>query len=364
MRSLYLAGLVTLALRITTIAAPADRLILITLDGVRCQEIFQGMDRAVWQAQNEGKAIAETELYTKFWADTPEDRRRKLLPFFWDVLLRDHGAIVGNRFAGNPMKLTNRHQFSYPGYSEILTGVARDLEIKSNDKIQNPHPTVLEFFREQLHLPVPQVAAFACWEVMDWIVESRKGTITSNAGFEAYASDDPFVQLLSRQQFETPTPWNSVRHDSYTFRFALAHLKTHQPRVLYLSLGETDDWSHDKRYDRVLEALHRDDAYFRELWEWLQAQEDYRDRTAIFIGTDHGRGDDPLNWTQHNDKLEGAGYVWFAAAGAGITARGELKPVEPVKQNQVAATLARALGLDYGAHQPAAGKPIEEFFRR
>ena len=78
----------------------------------------------------------------------------------------------------------------------------------------------------------------------------------------------------SALQFETPTPWDSVRHDVYTFRFAMDHLARHRPRVLYLALGETDDWAHDGRYDRVLETYARTDQYLRELWEWLQAQPD------------------------------------------------------------------------------------------
>lgn len=342
-------------------AAAAERLVLVTLDGVRCQELFQGMDRSVWQAQNEEKPIEETGLYKKFWAATPEERRRKLMPFFWDTLMREHGAIVGNRFRGSVMKLTNRHRFSYPGYSEILTGVADDRAIKSNDKIRNPRLTVLEYLREQLGVPREQVAAFACWDVMDWIVASREENVFSNAGFEAYEHADPMIQLLSRQQFETPTAWDSVRHDSYTFTFALAHLRTHRPRVLHLALGETDDWSHDKRYDRVLEALHRNDRQFKELWEWLQAQDDYRGRTAIYFTTDHGRGDDPLNWMHHNDKLDGAAYTWLAAAGAGIRARGELVPPTEVGHNQIAATLAAALGFDFKARFPEAGPALDLF---
>ncbi len=339
----------------------AERLILVTLDGVRCQEMFQGMDRAVWQAQNDGKPIEDTGLFKKFWAETPEERRRKLMPFFWDVLMKEHGAIAGNRFKGSTVKLTNRHRFSYPGYSEILTGVANDGVIKSNDKVRNPRFTVLEFFREQLGVPSQQIAAFAGWDVLDWIVASQENYIFSNAGFAAYEHVDSAIQLLSRQQFETPTPWDSVRHDSYTFAFAMAHLRSHRPRVLYLGLGETDDWSHDKRYDRVLEALHRNDRQFRELWEWLQSQDDYRGRTVIYFTTDHGRGDDPLNWMHHNDKLDGAAFTWLAAAGAGIQARGELAPAPAVGQNQIAATLAASLGLDYRSRYLEAGKAVDLF---
>ena len=65
----------------------------------------------------------------------------------------------------------------------------------------------------------------------------------------------------------------------------------------------------------------------------------------------------------HNDKLEGAAYVWLAAAGAGVKPRGELQTAGELGQNQVAATLARALGRDYRAAQPGAGPAVELFFQ-
>lgn len=262
------------------------------------------------------------------------------------------------------MKLTNRHRFSYPGYSEILTGEAHDDVINSNSKIQNPFPTVLEYLKDRLGLPREKVAAFACWDVMDFIAEKEYGSIVSNSGFEAYDHQDPFIQLLSRQQFETPTPWDSVRHDTYTFRFAMAHLETHRPRVLYLSLGETDDWAHDKRYDRVLQATHQSDRYFRELWNWLQSQEDYRDQTTILFATDHGRGDNGYNWQHHGDKIDGAEFVWLAAVGSGVKRRGEITTDEALGQNQIAATLCLPLELDYHDDRPTAGAPIRTFFEK
>ena len=101
-----------------------------------------------------------------------------------------------------------------------------------------------------------------------------------NAGFERSTRRDAEVRRLSAPQFETPTPWESVRHDVYTMRFAMDHLARHRPRVLYLALGETDDWAHDGRYDRVLETYTRTDQYLKELWTWLQAQPEYRGRTV------------------------------------------------------------------------------------
>jgi hypothetical protein len=285
------------------------------------------------------------------------------MPFFWGELMRDHGAIAGNRFKDSVVRLTNRLRFSYPGYSEILTGTANDAVIRSNAKVQNPRATVLDFLRQDLALPKERVALIGSWDVFAWIGTREAGNVAINAGFVAYDDPDPAIRALSAQQFETPTPWNNVRHDFYTFRFALAHLQRHRPVVFHLALGETDDWAHDKRYDRVLEALYRSDAYLRELWTWLQSQDDYRGRTTLLFATDHGRGDFPANWNSHNAHLEGASYVWLAAAGAGVTARGELLDHPELGNNQVATTLAWVLGRDYRSAVPEAGPVLEVFFK-
>jgi hypothetical protein len=276
--------------------------------------------------------------------------------------MKQHGAIVGDRFKGSVMKLTNRHRFSYPGYSEILTGRSNDKVIDSNDKVFNPNPTVLQFFKKELRLPANKVVAFASWDAMDFIVMSEPDAFFSNAGFESYASTDPFVRVANAAQFDTITPWDSVRHDYYTFKFAMDYLERERPRVMFLSLGETDDWAHDKRYDRVIQAIHRSDRYFETLWNWVQSQDDYRDNTTIMFGTDHGRGDNEFNWPSHNDKLEGAAYVWFAAVGKGVRKRGELAPTPEFHENQIAATMCEALGIDYRKYHAEIGTPMELFF--
>ena len=342
----------------------SDRnLILITMDGVRTQEMFGGFQTNVWQVQKKDADITKTDLYKKFHADTGIERRERLWPFFWGTLMKRHGAIVGDRVNGSVMTLRNRHRFSYPGYSEILTGRANDKVIDSNSKIYNPNATVLEFLKRELNLSERKVAAFACWDVMNFIVRSDKNAFFSNAGFEAYESRDPFVAAASAAQFDTPTPWDSVRHDHYTFMFAMDYLKHERPRVFFLSLGETDDWAHDKRYDRVIQAIHRSDQYFEQLWNWLQSQDDYRDSTTIQFATDHGRGDNEYNWGSHNDKLDGAKYVWFAAVGAGVEARGNLTNTEEFSQDQIAGTMCHVLGVDPGKYSSEIGKPMELFFK-
>ena len=349
--------------------APAGRrtanVVLVTLDGVRTQEIFGGLDVDILRSTLRSDArVEQTRAYQRYWAPTAEARRERLMPFFWTTLMRERGSIAGNAARGSSVAVTNRHRFSYPGYAEILVGEVHDDVIDSNDKRRNPYPTVLEFFRRRLGLDEHQVAAFASWDTFDWIVEHESGTITSNSGFDRYAASagkspgSPEIELLNQLQTEALTPWDAARHDAITFRFAMAHLNAYRPRVLYIAFDETDDWAHDGRYDRVLDSLHGIDGHLRELWTALQGDSGYRDRTALLITADHGRGNTPADWRDHGRKVAGAEQIWMAFAGPDWSVRGEWRDSEPIYQNQVAATLAQALGLDYAGEHPNAGRPI------
>jgi hypothetical protein len=361
MRSIRLTAVLVALLAVTGVQA-ADRqtanVVLITLDGVRIQEIFGGLDETVArQVVKKGRA-EDSALWQRYWAPTPEKRRRKLLPFLWGTLLAEHGAIAGNAAAGSVMRVTNHHRFSYPGYSEIATGAAHDAEIDSNDNRRNPFPSVLEIVRRERGLDRRAVATFASWETFRWIVEHEEGATTVNAGLQAYDHPDHDLQVLSGWQFETRTPWDGIRHDAYTWRFARAHLATYQPRLLWIALDETDDWAHDGRYDRVLDSLTRFDAGLSDLWTWLQAHDQYRGNTTIVITTDHGRGTGPSAWRDHGTDIEGAQNVWAAIAGPDVVPRGEWRNASPMYQNQIAATIASLLGVDYQRLVPAAGAPL------
>ncbi len=122
-----------------------ENVFLITLDGFRWQELFSGADPAL--IGNEDYVDDVEDLKNSFWDPETEMRRRRLMPFFWEVIATQ-GQLYGNRKEGCTVDVTNNQWFSYPGYSEILVGYV-DPGIDSNDKIPNPNKTVLEFINEQ-----------------------------------------------------------------------------------------------------------------------------------------------------------------------------------------------------------------------
>lgn len=341
-------------------AQAVDHLILISLDGVRTQEMFLGLDTELLMKSNEGKKLEDLKLYQDFHGATPEESRERLMPFLWREWIPNHGVIMGNRhkFPEHGMKLQNRRRFSYPGYSEILTGAPHDKEIASNEKFQNPFPTVLDFLKSSWKLDRDQMAAFASWDVIPYIVTSQAGSFFINGGYQNYPFQSSQLDLLNRTQFNQLTPWDSVRHDFTTFSFALDYLERKSPKVLYMSLGETDDWAHMDRYDMVLQSLHMTDGYLRQLWNFLQSHPQYKNRTGIVLCTDHGRGDNIYNWMSHNDKLPGAEFVWMAIFSPGLAHHGEWNPSIPVTQSHIASTWCDLANLTFQSFSPTSAPAI------
>ena len=113
--------------------------------------MFGGMQLDILQSTlREGQKVEDSASYRRFWAESPQARREKLMPFFWKTLMAEHGSIAGNPAVGSAVRLGNHHRFSYPGYAEILLGEPHDDVINSNDPNRNPYTTVLEAMREHL----------------------------------------------------------------------------------------------------------------------------------------------------------------------------------------------------------------------
>src|SRR5580765_962491 len=338
--------------------APKPRnVVLVTLDGVRVQEMFGGADPATMKFLARGAPVEGTQLYQRYWAPTAQERRMKIMPFLWGALLKQHGWIAGDATRGSHVEVTNRFHTSYPGYAEILTGRAHDDVIIDNKEQRIAVPTVLEFARRELKLPRSAVAAFSSWDLTNSFAEHEPGTITLNAGFSPYATDDVRLRALNEAQ-GAMVAWDGSRFDYITERFALDYLKREQPRLTYVLLGDTDELAHDGRYELLLQSLQHADHFLEQLWTQLQASPQYRDNTVLIVTADHGRGKTPEYWGSHDEELEAAKNIWLVVAAPGDTRRGEIEGGPTLYQNQIAATIAQALGLDFDKAYPDAGKPI------
>lgn len=356
-----LTGLFLFAKGFVLAQGKTQNVILITLDGARTEEIFGGLDLEVFKSVN--KNAEKSKTYEQFWANTAEKRREKLMPFFWGTLLKNHGSIAGRRALKSTAQTTNKLFFSYPGYSEMLTGEAHDDVIHDNGFGQNPFPSVLDFLQRKMKLNANQVADISSWNAMNRIATSKPNAFLINAGYEDYKTPNKEMTAISQAQFQTLPPWDDARYDFYTAKIALMHLKTFHPRVMHIGFDETDDWAHIRKYERVLGALNWSDGFIRELWQFLQSDPQYRDKTTVIITTDHGRGNSTRNWSDHGADVPEATYIWMAFISPDLGLRGEWQNADTVYQNQIPATMCRFLKFDYSEQNPNAGKPIAKLFQ-
>lgn len=330
----------------------------IMTDGLRWQELFHGADGALMNKENGGVAEIDA-LRSAYWRETPEERRKVLMPFLWSAVAGD-GQIFGNRERSSDAYVTNGFNFSYPGYNETLCGFA-DPRIDSNDKKQNPNVTVLEWLNRKPAFR-NKVAAFAAWEVFPYILNAERAGFTVNSGFDAFLGDSKTstMALLNRLKNELPKTMSAEPFDAVTFHTALEYMKRRKPRVLFISLGETDEWAHAGNYAQYLHAARRVDDYVKELWDTAQSMPAYRGATTLIVSPDHGRGDAPVLWKSHGQKHPESKYIWMAFLGPDTKPLGERSETAPVLQNQIAATLAAFLGENYAEAVPQAGKPIQD----
>ena len=340
--------------------------IVVMMDGLRWQEVFRGADPELIKtlgpealgAQKERSAQAQ-QLY---WRETADERREALMPFLWSVVAKD-GQIFGNRDLGSESQVTNGLNFSYPGYNETLTGFA-DPRIHSNDNVPNPNVTVFEWLNAKPAF-AGKVAAFAAWDAFNGIFNRERCGFQVNAGYDPLTAipGTPKLELLNTLKAETVRIWSNEPFDPIPFHTAVEYLKAKRPRLLFIGLGETDEWAHAASYPEYLNAAHRGDSYLRQLWELVQSMPEYRGKTTLIVLPDHGRGEG-AKWTSHGQAIPESKQTWMAFLGPDTVALGERKQAGPVTESQIAATVAALLGDDYHGATPKSGAPIADVLRK
>jgi hypothetical protein len=366
-RSILLCALALLQVAALPAAAPREahktrNIIYVMADGLRWQEVFSGAELSLISKENGGVDDVDA-VKAANWRETAAARRELLMPFFWTVIARQ-GQLYGNREKGSEAYVTNGLNFSYPGYSETLCGFA-DPRVDSNDKVPNPNVTVLEWLHNKPAFR-SKVAAFGAWDTFPAILNASRAGFPVVAGFDplTVAPITPAVSILNALKADSTRVMDAEPLDVVPFYTAVEYLKQHKPRILYLSLGETDEWSHAGDYKHYLESAHRTDSYIQKLWELVQSMPEYRGTTTLIVSTDHGRGLAPVEWNDHGGKISDSKYIWMGFLGPDTPALGERGQIAPVTQSQIAATLAALLGEDYNAAVPKAGKPIQDVLGR
>jgi len=325
---------------------------IITTDGFRWQEVFTGADSAII---NNLDYVQDTSLIKDlYWDDNLEQRRKKLMPFFWSVIAKK-GQLYGNRLENNKVNVKNIFKISYPGYNEILTGFADPLFIP-NIHVNNRNQNILEYFNSQKEYN-GKVVSFTSWNMFPSILNIKRSKLYVNSGYDSIINDGNDLSEKINEVEDQVTAKGHTRYDQLTSIAAKEYINQNHPRIVFLSFGETDEFAHHNKYDLYLQQANSFDKMVSDLWYAVQTDPFYKDNTTFIITTDHGRGKEESSWHGHNCFTKGSGEIWMAIIGPDTEPVGERHIAEKNYQNQIASTVAMLLGEEFNSSHKT-GKPI------
>jgi hypothetical protein len=341
--------------------AQTRNIIIITTDGFRWQEIFKGADSTILHNVSQVKDTAL--MCAQYWDDNVLERRKKLMPFFWNVIAKQ-GQLSGNRDFNNDVNVKNLYKISYPGYNEIFTGSA-DRTLIPNLAVRNGNINLLEWLNNK-EAYKGQVVAYSSWNIMPYILAESENGLPVNSGYEKLNDSADSINTLINEVQENVVHKSHCRYDMLTYGAAKRYLEEKHPKVLFLGLGETDEFAHKGEYDHYLQKAHQFDEMVAELWYFVQTDPFYKNNTTFIITTDHGRGKKASNWNAHGFWIGGSGQTWLATIGQGIAPIGELQEKAQIYASQIAATISQLLGEKFKSNHPVDDpivlKKVEQVF--
>jgi hypothetical protein len=326
-------------------AAETSAVVLVVLDGVRWQEVFDGVDAALAKAES---------LPTEDVVDA-----RHLMPTLHDALIA-HGVAVGAPGFGPEMRATGPNYVSLPGYNEILGGrtATRCLD---NACPPTRDPTLADELARLDPGRPHDAAVISSWESIERAASARGPDVVISTGrhhgrnLDGMRSDDAERALLEQGTRAESAPGSGdFRPDRFTAEIALHYLEREAPRFLFIGLGEPDEYAHQGNYRGYLASLRAADDALGRLVETLGRMGERGRRTSVFVTTDHGRSS---TFRDHGGYAPESGRVWLVASGGGVPETGCLRSFESHRLADIAPTLRALMGFPADP-EAAAGRAI------
>ena len=318
--------------------------VLVVLDGVRAQEVFDGADRDL--ARKRG-------LNPLAWANP-----RDLTPNLQRWLDTDALAI-GVPGHGAEMVASGPRFISLPGYLEIFAGKP-DPACEGNECVRPPAHTIADDVRDSsgaddvaVITSWPNIARAATADVSAYVMSAGR-KLLSRA--DVLRSDPAMSPLLERgAQVKAWPGAGDYRPDAFTARVALRYLETARPRFLFVGLGDADEYAHHGDYHGYLDAVHASDAFLGDLQATLARMGARGQHTTVLVTADHGRA---YSFVDHGARYPESARVWLVAGGGDVHGHGLVAAERKHTLSDIAPTVRTLLGIQ------GPGAPVDEVVAR
>lgn len=249
------------------------------------------------------------------YSETFGDESHQNIPHIWNDL-RPLGSTYTNFY-------NYGHTVTAPGHSTLLSGVYQYI---ANNGQERPHtPTIFEYYRQQGNIPLEK-----CWVVTQKAnLKSINYSTDENYGEKYRAKiDSPGIKIEEKKangvyldkDINAKNGKKVPRNDDDTWELAQKAMDKDHPSLLMINFGETDSFAHNKGWKAYLGAIKHTDDLIYKLWQKIQADAYYKDKTTLIIANDHGRHLNGISngYISHGDDCEGCQHVMLMVIGPDV----------------------------------------------
>ncbi len=257
--------------------------------------------------------------YSESWGDTAYTN----IPA--RAALLEEGVLV-NRFLNSGITFTN------PGHATVLTGNHENIDNVGGEF--PAHPTLFQVWLKQTANALPTDAYVITSKNKLHVL--RKSTdpdytdyaATINCGFNGDGT-------------------GGMCTDSVTLLRALNIFSTVKPKLTMISFREPDSYGHANNWNGYIAAIQKTDQYVLQVWNYLQSDPFYKDKTTLIVTNDHGRHPEGIydGFPSHGDGCEGCRRIEFFAISPDF--KKNYISQHSYNQRDISATVAELLHLQF-----------------
>jgi predicted AlkP superfamily pyrophosphatase or phosphodiesterase len=287
-----------------------------------------------YKTENVIIVVVDGPRYSETWGDSLHQYQPRLANN-----LASEGIVYSN-FFNNGVTYTN------PGHAAITTGNYQELNNSGLELPENP-------------------SIFQYWLKDSGEDSTKAWLITSKDKLQVLANCQDSVWV---DTFKPSTNCgvngaglgHGYRKDSLTFENVKIVLAKEQPNLMLVNFKEPDGSGHANDWDAYLKGIKDTDEYIYQLWNLIQSDENYANKTTLFVTNDHGRH---LNghkdgFISHGDSCIGCKHINLFAAGPDFNKNLVLDISR--EQIDISATTAKLLGINFSTGK---GKVMDELFK-
>jgi hypothetical protein len=230
------------------------------------------------------------------------------------------------------------------GHDAICTGNYENLE--NTGQVLPQYSSIFQNYLKSTGKPAEKA----------WVIASKdKLQILGNCQEEGWAG-----KYMPRTDCGNAGLFTGYRSDDTTLIRAKNVLTTYHPNLMLINFKDPDYYGHGMQWDNYINAIKETDAYVKELYDLIQSDDTYKNKTTIIVTNDHGRHLPGVadGYVSHGDGCDGCRHIEFLGIGPDFKVGAALGT--PYEQIDISKTVAKLLNFNM---ETSKGKVMTQLFK-